>query len=259
MFLGYVINPKGIKLCPDKTEVVLQLPSSRIIKEVQSLNGKLASLNGFISKSAKKSLPLFKTLKKCIKKSNFQWTPDAEQAFKQLKQHLAKLPMLVAPKPKEELIMYLSASYRVISTILITMRDHSPDTGLFYESSSTGSQAKLYPNGKASLHSQETSVKGQILADFLIEKSNDAPPKASVIETPQEPLILFTDGLSCVDGSECEALIASLRIAAQMGVRNVHVSVDSKLVANQVLGTYVAKEENMVKYLEKAKSLMSGF
>nr|GFB60790.1 reverse transcriptase domain-containing protein [Tanacetum cinerariifolium] len=44
-----------------------------------------------------------------------------------------------------------------------------------------------------------------------------------------------------------------------MGVRNVHVSVDSKLVANQVLGTYVAKEENMVKYLEKAKILISGF
>nr|GEV09077.1 hypothetical protein [Tanacetum cinerariifolium] len=38
----------------------------------------------------------------------------------------------------------------------------------------------------------------------------------------------------------------------------VHVSVDSKLVANQVLGTYVAKEENMIKYLEKAKSLISG-
>ncbi|GKF54974.1 reverse transcriptase domain-containing protein, partial [Tanacetum coccineum] len=56
-----------------------------------------------------------------------------------------------------------------------------------------------------------------------------------------------------------EALIAGLRIAAQIGVRNVHVRVDSKLVANQVLGTYVAKEENMVKYLEKAKSLISDF
>ncbi|GJT74415.1 reverse transcriptase domain-containing protein, partial [Tanacetum coccineum] len=54
--------------------------------------------------------------------------------------------------------------------------------------------------------------------------------------------------------AEYEALIA-----AQMGVRNVQVSVDSKLVANQILGTYVAKEENMVKYLEKAKSLIRGF
>ncbi|GKA17110.1 reverse transcriptase domain-containing protein, partial [Tanacetum coccineum] len=46
---------------------------------------------------------------------------------------------------------------------------------------------------------------------------------------------------------------------AQIGVRNIRVSVDSKLVANQVLGTYIAKEQNMIKYLEKVKSLVSGF
>nr|GEZ06547.1 reverse transcriptase domain-containing protein [Tanacetum cinerariifolium] len=44
-----------------------------------------------------------------------------------------------------------------------------------------------------------------------------------------------------------ERLIASLWITAPIGVRNVYVSVDSKLVANQVLRTYVAKEENMIK------------
>ncbi|GJU51062.1 reverse transcriptase domain-containing protein [Tanacetum coccineum] len=33
MFLGYMISPKGIKPCPDKTEAVLQLPSLRTIKE----------------------------------------------------------------------------------------------------------------------------------------------------------------------------------------------------------------------------------
>nr|GEY91480.1 reverse transcriptase domain-containing protein [Tanacetum cinerariifolium] len=45
VFLGYVITPEGIKPCPDKTTAVLQLPSPQTIKEVQSLNGKLASLN----------------------------------------------------------------------------------------------------------------------------------------------------------------------------------------------------------------------
>ncbi|GKB56580.1 reverse transcriptase domain-containing protein [Tanacetum coccineum] len=59
--------------------------------------------------------------------------------------------------------------------------------------------------------------------------------------------------------AEYKALIFSIRIAAQIGIHNVHISVDSKLVANQVLGTYVAKEENMIKYLEKVKSLVSGF
>nr|GEU55937.1 reverse transcriptase domain-containing protein [Tanacetum cinerariifolium] len=57
------------------------------------------------------------------------------------------------------------------------------------------------------------------------------------------------------NGAEYEALIDGLRITAQIGVPNVYVSVDTKLVANQVLGTYVAKEENMIKFLKKAKSL----
>ncbi|GKE00714.1 reverse transcriptase domain-containing protein [Tanacetum coccineum] len=86
-----------------------------------------------------------------------------------------------------------------------------------------------------------------------------------------EPLILFTDGSSCIDGSragliltnpegveftyamrfrfeatnneaEYEALIAGLRIAEQMGVKNLQANADSRLVANQVNGSYVAKE-----------------
>ncbi|GJS02238.1 reverse transcriptase domain-containing protein [Tanacetum coccineum] len=129
-------------------------------------------------------------------------------------------------------------------------------------------------------------MKGQILADFLVEKPNENPPNTPVVATSPEPWTLFTDGSSCVDGSgagliltspegteftyalrfqfttsnneaEYEALIVGLRIAAQMGVQNVQVKVDSKLVANQVLGTYVAKEENMIKYLEKVKGLVT--
>nr|GEU71766.1 reverse transcriptase domain-containing protein [Tanacetum cinerariifolium] len=101
-----------------------------------------------------------------------------------------------------------------------------------------------------------TSVKGQILADFLTEMPDENPPAVPVAETQQEPWTLFTDRSSSYNNeAEYEALIAGLR----MGVQNVHVSVDSKLVANQVLGTYVAKEENMIKYLDKVKSLVSGF
>ncbi|GJY37292.1 reverse transcriptase domain-containing protein [Tanacetum coccineum] len=340
MFLGYMISPEGIKPCPDKTEAVLQLPSPRTIKEVQSLNGKLASLNRFLSKSAERSLPLFKTLKKCIKKSDFHWTPEAEQAFKQLKQHLSELPLLVAPKPKEVLIVYLFTTHGAISAVLMTERGTVQTPVYFVSRTLQGPELNYTPMEKLVLslvfaakrlrryfqahpiavvtdqpikqiisrpdvagrlqkwsvmlgehnitYRPRTSVKGQILADFLIEKPDESPSDTSVVETPQEPWTLFTDGSSCVDGSgagliltspegteftyalrfqftasnneaEYEALIAGLRIAAQMGVRNVHVSVDSKLVANQVLGAYVAKEENMIKYLEKVKSLVSGF
>nr|GFA82958.1 reverse transcriptase domain-containing protein [Tanacetum cinerariifolium] len=62
------------------------------------------------------------TLKKCIKKSDFRWTTEAEHAFQQLKQHLSALPLLAAPKPQEELIMYLSATHGAISPVLLTER-----------------------------------------------------------------------------------------------------------------------------------------
>nr|GFC55942.1 reverse transcriptase domain-containing protein [Tanacetum cinerariifolium] len=45
-----------------------------------------------------------------------------------------------------------------------------------------------------------TSVKGQILADFLTEMPDENPPAAPVAETQQEPWTLFTNGSSCVDG-----------------------------------------------------------
>nr|GEV50503.1 reverse transcriptase domain-containing protein [Tanacetum cinerariifolium] len=51
--------------------------------------------------------------------------------------------------------------------------------------------------------------------------------------------------------AEYEDLIVELRIAKQMGVKNLQANADSRLVANQVNGTYVAKEVDMTRYLEK--------
>nr|GEW45738.1 reverse transcriptase domain-containing protein [Tanacetum cinerariifolium] len=227
VFLGYVITPEGIKPCPDKTAAVRQLPSPRTIKEVQSLNGKLASLNRFLSKSAEKSLPLFQTLKKCIKKSDFHWTAEAEQAFQQLKQHLSELPLLVAPRPQEELIMINSSN-------------------------------------------------------FLIEIPSDVSQAVPAAMTQEEPWTHFTDGSSCVDGSgagiiltnpegveftyalrfqfmtsnneaEYEALVAGLRIATQMGVKNIQVNGDSKLTPlakSRQLALYTLSKQVLVEVLE---------
>ncbi|GJU11861.1 reverse transcriptase domain-containing protein [Tanacetum coccineum] len=145
--------------------------------------------------------------------------------------------------------------------------------------------------GEYAIHYRpRVSVKGQILADFIIEQpeENFLDTLIEVEEELPEPWILFTDGSSCTDGSragliltnpegmeftyalrfrfdatnneaEYEALIVGLRIAKQMGVKNLQANVDSRLVANQVNGTYVAKEADMIRYLEKVKTLTSSF
>ncbi|GJY94481.1 reverse transcriptase domain-containing protein [Tanacetum coccineum] len=44
-----------------------------------------------------------------------------------------------------------------------------------------------------------------------------------------------------------------------MGVKNLQANVDSRLVANQVNGAYVAKEADMIRYLEKVRTLTNSF
>nr|GEW24392.1 reverse transcriptase domain-containing protein [Tanacetum cinerariifolium] len=70
-----------------------------------------------------KSLPFFKALNKCTKKSDFQRITKAEAAFKQIKKLIAELPTLTAPMEKEELIIYLAAAREAISTVLMTKRE----------------------------------------------------------------------------------------------------------------------------------------
>ncbi|GKF88484.1 reverse transcriptase domain-containing protein, partial [Tanacetum coccineum] len=82
-----------------------------------------ASKPKFLAKSTEKSLPFFKTLKKCTKKSDFHWTAEAEEAFKKMKRLIAELPMLVAPMEKEELIIYLAAAKETVSAVLMTERE----------------------------------------------------------------------------------------------------------------------------------------
>ncbi|GJV43122.1 reverse transcriptase domain-containing protein [Tanacetum coccineum] len=141
---------------------------------------------------------------------------------------------------------------------------------------------------QSSLQTDEETHSEYPNADRTKEKGGANHDMTSNTEELPEPWTLFTDGSSCIDGSgvvliltnpkgveftyamrfrfeatnneaEYEALIPGLRITEQMGVKNLQANVDSRLVANQVNGSYVAKESGMVQYLEKVKTLTSSF
>ncbi|GKA25958.1 hypothetical protein Tco_0712067 [Tanacetum coccineum] len=62
---------------------IAEMQSPKTWGQMQSLSGKLASLNRFLSHSAEKSLPFFETLKNITKenKDDYCWTKEAEKAF----------------------------------------------------------------------------------------------------------------------------------------------------------------------------------
>ena len=92
------------------------MQSPRTIKDLQQLNGRLVALSRFLARTGDRCLPFFKDLKN---PRNFQWTSECEEAFKQIKRHLASLPCLASVSPSEKLGLYLAASPHAVSSILI--------------------------------------------------------------------------------------------------------------------------------------------
>ncbi|GKA15121.1 reverse transcriptase domain-containing protein [Tanacetum coccineum] len=121
-FLGHMITKQGIKANPEKVKAVIDMISPRTIREVQSLNGKLAALDRFLAKSVEKALPFFKTLKGFIYRKDFQWNQEAKSAFQELKLNLQSLPALVVPTLGETLMLYLAVSHETISSVLMAER-----------------------------------------------------------------------------------------------------------------------------------------
>ena len=63
-FLGFMVSQRGIEVNPKKIRAIMELEPPKMVKEVQSLNGKIAALNRFVLKATDKCLPFFCTLRK---------------------------------------------------------------------------------------------------------------------------------------------------------------------------------------------------
>jgi hypothetical protein len=117
--LGFLVSYRGIEANPEKIKAIEVMRPPTRIKDIQKLTGSLASLNRFISRLAERALPFFKLLWKL---GPFAWTEEAEQAFQELKQHLASLSILVALEPGEPLYLYIAAAAEAISMVSVAER-----------------------------------------------------------------------------------------------------------------------------------------
>ena len=56
-FLGYIVNHRGIEANPTKINTLLDMQSSRITKEVQSLNRRITTISRFVARTQINSIP----------------------------------------------------------------------------------------------------------------------------------------------------------------------------------------------------------
>ncbi|XP_050280675.1 uncharacterized protein LOC126721668 [Quercus robur] len=275
-------------------------------KEVQVLTEMLAALNRFISKFADRCQSFYQLLKKW---KGFHWDEGCDEAFRELKEYLARVPRLTAPEPGEDLFMYLSVTDHAVSSVLL--RDQGVQMPVYYISKTlVDAETRYLPLEKLVLalvhatrklphyfqahmvfvlteyplqsllkrsdftgriakwgtqlgsfdirYRPRSSVKGQVLADFIVEFTPKNDGKV-VCNAEIRLLKVFVDGASNAMGvgagiviitpegiplehsfrlgfkasnneAEYEALLAGLRAILHLGAKDVEIYSDSRLV-----------------------------
>ena len=138
-------------------------------------------------------------------------------------------------------------------------------------------------------YNPKTVIKGQVLADFVIEFTSAEPAENAQTMTDLPIWKLLVDGASNAQGSgagliltspegidieyalrfgfqasnneveyeaEYEAVIAGLNLAHSLEVDQLEVCSDSQLVVRQIEDTYETKSGRMILYLQKVRDLL---
>ena len=109
-----MVSHRGIEANLKKIKAILDMQPLHSIKEVQSLTGRVAALNRFVSETTDKCLPFFKVLKKA-----FELTDECQRAFQDLKTYLVTTLLLSPSVMGEELFLYLAVTPYAVSSALI--------------------------------------------------------------------------------------------------------------------------------------------
>ncbi|KAK1691926.1 hypothetical protein QYE76_008623 [Lolium multiflorum] len=145
--LGFLVSARGIEANPDKIQAIVTMRKPTKLKEIQQLTGRVAALSRFVARLGEKALPFYALIKQGDK---FQWNEEADRAFEDLKRTISTPPILVAPKEREPLLLYIAATPQVVSTVLVVEREeegklHGVQRPVYFVSEVLSPSKQRYP------------------------------------------------------------------------------------------------------------------
>ncbi|XP_020238884.1 uncharacterized protein LOC109817943 [Cajanus cajan] len=236
--------------------------------------GRLVSLSRFIPKLTKKARPIFTLLKK---PKDFQWTGQCEEAFQSFKTFLSTPPILQRPNHNIDLLLYLAIAENAISAVIVQENQKTQMSIYFISRVLQDAEKRYQMVEKLALalvtaarrlppHFQSHQV--VVKTDYPIKKILRKPELAGRMIAWSVELSEFgiryesrgTLKAQCLANfAEYEALLAGLRLASDLRARRVSCNSDSKLMVEQLNGTYQAKDTLLQWYFHIASQQISSF
>jgi hypothetical protein len=106
-FLGFLVHKRGIEIGLKSQEVVRTMVPPTMKRELQQLIGKINFIRRFISNLSGRIEP-FMDLVKIKANEEFHWGVEQQRAFEEIKEYLARPPVLVPPQQDRPFYIYLS-------------------------------------------------------------------------------------------------------------------------------------------------------
>ena len=130
-FLGFVVSSEGVKTDPKKVEAMAKFPVPKNITELCSFLGTTGFYRRFISNYASKTNALSRLTRK---ENPFEWTPQCQYEFDELKKYMTEAPVLAYPNFKEIFFLHTDASVAGLGVILGQYDENKKERVIAYAS-----------------------------------------------------------------------------------------------------------------------------
>ena len=115
-FLGHIVSKEGIRVDPEKIEVVVEWKPPRNVIEMRSFLG-LAGYNRRVVKGFSMIVaPMTRLLQKNVK---YEWSEKCQRSFDKLKAFLIEAPVLTQPTCSKEYVIFSDASLNGLLCVIM--------------------------------------------------------------------------------------------------------------------------------------------
>ena len=114
--MGHLFTKQGLKIDPDKAKAVFEMSRPKDVEGVQRLNGFVNYLSKFLPRLADHMEPIRRLTRQ---DTEFNWTEEQENAFREMKRLVTTAPVLCYYDPKAELEIQCDASKKGLGAALL--------------------------------------------------------------------------------------------------------------------------------------------